>query len=71
MAIYGHFLKFANLLRHSPITDRIAADTLAFKGESHFERFEAIFRDYEKDKMRRPGQDGIMPHRAKYKKLTR
>ena len=26
---------------------------------------------YEKDKMRRLGQDSIIPHRVKYKKLTR
>ena len=29
------------------------------------------FQDYEKDKMRRLGQDSIIPHRVKYKKLTR
>jgi hypothetical protein len=35
------------------------------------EWFEGNFRDYEKDKMRRLGQDSIIPHRLKYKKLTR
>jgi ATP-binding cassette ChvD family protein len=51
--------------------DRIATHILAFEGESHLEWFEGNFQDYEKDKMRRLGQDSIIPHRVKYKKLTR
>lgn len=51
--------------------DRIATHILAFEGESHVEWFEGNFQDYEKDKMRRLGQDAIIPHRVKYKKLTR
>jgi ATP-binding cassette ChvD family protein len=51
--------------------DRIATHMLAFEGESHVEWFEGNFQDYEKDKMRRLGQDSIIPHRMKYKKLTR
>ncbi len=51
--------------------DRIATHILAFEGESHVEWFEGNFQDYEKDKMRRLGQDFIIPHRVKYKKLTR
>jgi ATP-binding cassette ChvD family protein len=51
--------------------DRIATHMLAFEGESHVEWFEGNFQDYEKDKMRRLGQDSIIPHRVKYKKLTR
>src|SRR5882724_4201614 len=51
--------------------DRIATHILAFEGESHVEWFEGNFQDYEKDKMRRLGQDSIIPHRMKYKKLTR
>jgi len=43
----------------------------AFEGDSHVEWFEGNFQDYEKDKMRRLGQDSITPHRVKYKKLTR
>jgi hypothetical protein len=38
---------------------------------SRLEWFEGNFQDYEKDKMRRLGQDSIIPHRLKYKKLTR
>jgi ATP-binding cassette ChvD family protein len=51
--------------------DRIATHILAFEGDSHVEWFEGNFQDYEKDKMRRLGQDSIVPHRVKYKKLTR
>ncbi|GAC1620180.1 MAG: energy-dependent translational throttle protein EttA [Bradyrhizobium sp.] len=51
--------------------DRIATHMLAFEGDSHVEWFEGNFQDYEKDKMRRLGQDSIVPHRVKYKKLTR
>jgi len=51
--------------------DRIATHILAFEGDSHVEWFEGNFHDYEKDKMRRLGQDSIIPHRLKYKKLTR
>ena len=51
--------------------ERIATHILAFEGDSHVEWFEGNFQDYEKDKMRRLGQDSIIPHRVKYKKLTR
>ena len=51
--------------------DRIATHILAFEGDSHVEWFEGNFQDYEKDKMRRLGHDSIVPHRMKYKKLTR
>jgi ATP-binding cassette ChvD family protein len=51
--------------------DRIATHMLAFEGDSHVEWFEGNFQDYEKDKMRRLGQDSIIPHRVKYKKFTR
>jgi hypothetical protein len=44
---------FASSLRHSTITDLIAADILAFEGESRVEWFEGNFLDYEKDKMQR------------------
>src|SRR3569832_1142364 len=51
--------------------DRIATHMLAFEGDSHVEWFEGNFQDYEKDKMRRRGRDGGIPHRLKYKKFTR
>ena len=49
--------------------DRIATHMLAFEDDSHVEWFEGNFQDDEKDKMRRLGQDFIIPHRLKYKKL--
>jgi ATP-binding cassette ChvD family protein len=51
--------------------DRIATHMLAFEGDSHVEWFEGNFQEYEADKMRRLGQDSIIPHRLKYKKFTR
>jgi len=51
--------------------DRIATHILAFEGDSHVEWFEGNFQDYEHDKMRRLGQDSIIPHRLKYKKFSR
>ncbi|MGH6778297.1 MAG: energy-dependent translational throttle protein EttA [Bradyrhizobium sp.] len=51
--------------------DRIATHILSFEGDSRVEWFEGNFQDYEKDKMRRLGQDSTIPHRLKYKKLTR
>jgi ATP-binding cassette ChvD family protein len=51
--------------------DRIATHILSFEGDSHVEWFEGNFQDYETDKMRRLGQDSIIPHRVKYKKFSR
>src|ERR1700687_6210127 len=51
--------------------DRIATHILSFEGDSHVEWFEGNFQDYEADKMRRLGQDSIIPHRVKYKKFKR
>src|SRR5881392_4003827 len=51
--------------------DRIATHILSFEGDSHVEWFEGNFQDYEIDKMRRLGTDSVIPHRMKYKKLTR
>jgi ATP-binding cassette ChvD family protein len=51
--------------------DRIATHILAFEGDSHIEWFEGNFQDYEADKVRRLGEDSIMPKRIKYKKFSR
>jgi energy-dependent translational throttle protein EttA len=51
--------------------DRIATHILAFEGDSRVEWFEGNFQDYEKDKIRRLGEDSIMPKRIKYKKFSR
>ncbi|GAB4526176.1 MAG: energy-dependent translational throttle protein EttA [Amphiplicatus sp.] len=51
--------------------DRIATHILAFEGDSHVEWFEGNFADYIEDKKRRLGPDADIPHRIKYKPLTR
>ena len=51
--------------------DRIATHILAFEGDSHVEWFEGNFEDYMADKKRRLGADADIPHRIKYKPLTR
>jgi ATP-binding cassette ChvD family protein len=51
--------------------DRVATHMLAFEGDSHVEWFEGNFQDYEEDKKRRLGLDSTIPHRIKYKKLSR
>lgn len=51
--------------------DRVATHILAFEGDSHVEWFEGNFAAYEADKRRRLGPAAEIPHRLKYKKLTR
>src|SRR6184192_1868915 len=51
--------------------DRIATHILSFEGDSHVEWFEGNYEAYEADLKRRLGIDSTIPHRVKYKKLTR
>jgi len=51
--------------------DRIATHILAFEGDSKVTWFEGNFSDYEKARLERLGRSEIVPHRIKYKKLTR
>ena len=51
--------------------DRVATHMLAFEGDSHVEWFEGNYQDYEADRKRRLGDDAMVPHRIKYKKLVR
>lgn len=51
--------------------DRLATHILAYEDDGHVEWFEGNFEDYEKDKIRRLGEDACRPHRVKYKKLER
>ncbi|MCB2097135.1 MAG: energy-dependent translational throttle protein EttA, partial [Parvularculaceae bacterium] len=51
--------------------DRMATHILAFEGDSHVEWFEGAYSDYIEDKKRRLGPDADIPHRIKYKRLTR
>ena len=51
--------------------DRIATHIIAFEGNSHVEFFTGNYADYEIDRRRRLGGDAHMPHRIKFRKLTR
>ena len=51
--------------------DRLATHILAYEDEGHVEWFEGNFEEYEKDKVRRLGDDALKPHRSKHKTLTR
>lgn len=51
--------------------DRLATHILAYEDDGHVEWFEGNFEDYEKDKVRRLGEEAAKPHRTRYKTLTR
>ena len=51
--------------------DRLATQILAYEGNGHVEWFEGNFEEYEKDKIRRLGEDACNPHAMKYKPLER
>jgi len=51
--------------------DRVATHVLAFEGDSEVRFFEGNFSDYEADRKRRLGVEADMPHRLRYKPLTR
>jgi len=51
--------------------DRIATHILAFEGDSQVNWFEGNFQAYEADRKARLGEDALVPHRIKYRKLTR
>ena len=51
--------------------DRLATHILAYEGNGLVEWFEGNFEEYEKDKIRRLGEDACNPHAMKYKPLER
>jgi ATPase subunit of ABC transporter with duplicated ATPase domains len=51
--------------------DRIATHILAFEGDSKVVWFQGNYEDYETDRKRRLGAAAEMPHRIKYRRLTR
>lgn len=51
--------------------DRLATHILAYEDDGHVEWFEGNFEEYEKDKIRRLGEEAARPHRTRYKKLER
>ena len=51
--------------------DRIATHMLAFEGDSKVVWFEGNYSDYEEDRKTRLGAEAEVPHRIKYRQLTR
>jgi sulfate-transporting ATPase len=51
--------------------DRIATHILAFEGDSQTTWFEGNYSDYEADRKRRLGKKAEIPHRIRYRQLTR
>lgn len=51
--------------------DRICTHILSFEGDSKVVWFEGNFSDYQENRRERLGKDADVPHRVKYKKLTR
>jgi ATP-binding cassette ChvD family protein len=51
--------------------DRIATHILAFEGDSKVVWFEGNYSDYEEDRKARLGTEAEVPHRIKYRQLTR
>jgi sulfate-transporting ATPase len=51
--------------------DRICTHILSFEGDSKVVWFEGNFSDYQENRRERLGKDADVPHRIKYKKLTR
>lgn len=49
--------------------DRIATHILAFEGDSQVVFFDGNYQEYEADKKRRVGEEGIQPKRIRYKAL--
>ncbi|MBS3944377.1 MAG: energy-dependent translational throttle protein EttA [Melioribacter sp.] len=51
--------------------DRICTHILSFEGDSKVVWFEGNFSDYQENRRDRLGKDADVPHRVKYKRLTR
>jgi sulfate-transporting ATPase len=51
--------------------DRIATHILSFEGDSNVVWFDGTYTEYEEDRKTRLGEKAIMPHRIKYRQLTR
>ena len=51
--------------------DRVATHILAFEGDSQTVFMEGSYQDYQADRRRRLGDDGSVPKRIRYRKLTK
>ena len=50
--------------------DRVSTHILAFEGESQYTYFTGNYTEYEEERKRRLGEEAMMPHRIKYKRLA-
>jgi len=67
-----NFIGCAVVISHDRwFLDRIATHILAFEGNSEVVWFEGNYSDYEKDRKKRLGAEADIPHRIKYRQLTR
>ena len=67
-----NFIGCAVVISHDRwFLDRIATHILAFEGNSEVIWFEGNYSDYEKDRKKRLGAAADIPHRIKYRQLTR
>jgi ATPase subunit of ABC transporter with duplicated ATPase domains len=68
----GNFAGCAVVISHDRwFLDRLATHILAFEGDSQVVWFDGNYSQYEKDRLERLGEDGQVPKRIKYAKLTR
>ena len=51
--------------------DRVVTHIMAFEGDSSVVFFEGNYTEYEEDRKKRLGKEAEMPHRIKFRKLTR
>jgi sulfate-transporting ATPase len=51
--------------------DRIVTHILSFEGDSSVVWFDGTYAEYEEDRKKRLGEEAIVPHRIKYRQLTR
>ncbi len=74
-AVEGALLDFAGcvmVISHDRwFLDRIATHILAFEGDSQVVWLQGSYKDYEEDRRRRLGDAADIPHRMKYRRLTR
>lgn len=67
-----NFVGCAVIISHDRwFLDRVATHIMAFEGDSQVTWFEGNFTEYEEDRKKRLGEDALVPHRIKYKKMKR
>ncbi len=67
-----HFAGCAVIISHDRwFLDRVATHILAFEGESRVVFFQGNWSEYDSDRKKRLGAEGLRPRRIKYRQLTR